>query len=219
MNHHWLTLFVGCVACATATAEAPDGGSVQATNDGGNSARDGQSSLDGRASSSDAEPSEDGGRTDGSRPPAEAGSRDTGTRETGPASCVSIVNGGADIPEVQVASDPPAATGGVPSLGTYYLTAATLYTGVGGATGNTGKTRKETISGSIGSFEAIEEMTGAAPYAYSGTYSLGGQNDVAYSVTCPSPGNVNVPFSASGTSFKLYRQVSGKTIELAYELQ
>ena len=56
--------------------------------------------------------------------------------------CNTLVNGGAAVPETQVPLATPSSTGGSIALGTYYLTRWESYTGVGGAVGPTGNTRK-----------------------------------------------------------------------------
>jgi hypothetical protein len=57
--------------------------------------------------------------------------------------CNALVNAGPDVPETQVATDPPGAGGGTILLGHFYLTGWQTYTGVGGASGPTGNTRRQ----------------------------------------------------------------------------
>jgi hypothetical protein len=56
--------------------------------------------------------------------------------------CNTLFNGGPAVPEVQVPLDVPTASGGTIALATYYLTEWQVFTGVGGAAGPTGNTRK-----------------------------------------------------------------------------
>jgi uncharacterized repeat protein (TIGR02543 family) len=70
--------------------------------------------------------------------PSDAGSSDGGQ-------CNSIVNKGQLVKVVQLAQNPPPYQGGPLIQGTYVLTAATIYTGPGGAAGLEGTTLEETI--------------------------------------------------------------------------
>ncbi len=59
--------------------------------------------------------------------------------------CNTLVNGGAQVQQIDVASARPAATGGNIVDGTYFKTADVVYTGPGGGTGLTGYVVRETL--------------------------------------------------------------------------
>jgi hypothetical protein len=65
--------------------------------------------------------------------------------DTGITACNALQNIAAEVQEMREATDPPVATGGTWADGTYVLVRMTEHTGLGGATGPTGKTSKATI--------------------------------------------------------------------------
>jgi hypothetical protein len=89
---------------------------------------------------------QDGGSSDG-------GTQDAGAQDAGPdcvvpdagAPCNTINYAGPNIEEIKVAQNPPVLTGGTILAGTYAMTALTLYTGTGGASGSTGRTLQSTF--------------------------------------------------------------------------
>jgi hypothetical protein len=98
----------------------------------------------------------------------------------------------------QVASDPPAAQGGTIEDGTYWMTAATVYTGPGGPTGETG-TMQTTILVSGGTIQVVTTRgpaTRTVSITTSGTY---------FTVTdsCPDTAVVQGSFTASGSTLTI----------------
>jgi hypothetical protein len=87
---------------------------------------------------------------------------------------------------MQVATaEPPAAGGGAPPDGVYYMTSVTLYTGAGGASGPTGDTRQITftLSGNGTHLENALQYDNCAGSA-TGDVSFGATR-VSATITCP----------------------------------
>lgn len=122
------------------------------------------------------------------------------------AGCVVIDNAAAVVMEQSVATAEPAATGGTIPDGTYFVTAATIYAGPGGATGPTGTTYQFTSHVSGMTYDAIESITGGKASVSSGTLVTSGTN-VTVQQTCPAtdagPSTLN-QFSSDGTTVTLY---------------
>lgn len=128
--------------------------------------------------------------------------------------CNTIANTATTIDRTQVAEALPSASaaGGTFALGTYFRTATTVYTGVGGATGPNGVTDKQTIvlsdagAGAIIA-QSVQSTSGAADQHGTLMVTSTGTT-VSLVITCP----VNAPFAdfpytATATGFTLYNTI------------
>jgi hypothetical protein len=127
--------------------------------------------------------------------------------------CNTVGNTATTIDETQVAGALPTAeaAGGSFAPGTYFRTAATVYTGSGGATGPNGVTDKQTIvlsnaSAGGGAFvaQSVQSTNGGADQrgTLMGTPS---GTTVSLLITCPASGPFGAfPYTATATSFTLY---------------
>jgi hypothetical protein len=79
-------------------------------------------------------------------PDGDVATPDAGSAPADAGECTSIANDGPLVTWQNIAGDPPAATGGVIALGTYYVTAVNVYTGADGGTAPTQTTMRETLS-------------------------------------------------------------------------
>lgn len=135
--------------------------------------------------------------------------------EAGPEAggCSSLGNTAPVVAEQNVASAPPTPAGGTIADGTYFLTAAKVFTGAGGATGPTGVTYQMDSKWAGGAFEYVEAITGGtgAGGKYAGTYATSG-TAITITFTCGSTGKSGFTlFDATATSFTIYTPPSGGT--------
>lgn len=143
------------------------------------------------------------------------GGGDGGTKR-----CNTLVNGGPDVPIMNVATDPPAPTGGAIADGTYVVTAVQAYTGAGGAAGPTGATYKAGGKISGGTYENIQSDSGQPKdNATTGTFTLNG-SAIDIEQSCPIPQTVAInKFSADSTSFTLFTSGGSPVQSFTYTKQ
>lgn len=128
---------------------------------------------------------------------AGAGADASADHDSGKPSCNSLVNVAADVPIIAAPSAPPPATGGAIADGTYVVTRATVYTGIGGAAGPTGKSVKMTVTVAGANVESVfDGVTRSATIAMAGTM-------LESTTTCPGTGTDELPYSATSTSLTL----------------
>lgn len=133
-----------------------------------------------------------------------------------PGACNALVNVAPQVTAMQVAAEPPPATGGVVSDGTYHLADLTIYTGAGGPSGALPLQLKQTIAIHGTSADAITEVSGKSQ-AQSTTFVTAGTS-VTTAGTCP---NVDPPqageYSATASSLVLFLvNDQGKTVRYTY---
>ncbi len=98
-----------------------------------------------------------GASTGGSTGASSTGSSSGASSTGGSAGSAPLCDGGAScaaltlerspiVTVTDTATDPPAGAGGTPAVGVYYLTAETIYTGLGGASGDAGLTDQQTLA-------------------------------------------------------------------------
>jgi hypothetical protein len=120
-----------------------------------------------------------------------------------PAQCQNVARGGAAIPETKIASAPPAATGGNIVAGTYFLTTWEVYTGVGGAAGPTGESRKDALVISSTLIQEAATSEGADQPILASTYMATGST-VSTEEVCPVAGRaLTHSYSATGTTLAI----------------
>jgi hypothetical protein len=130
--------------------------------------------------------------------PAADGGPDSPDRDAGRPQCNALVNVAEDVPIVAAASEPPPAAGGAIADGVYVVRVATLYTGPGGAAGDTGKRVKMTLKVAGAQVESVfDGVTRSAVIAVDG-------ETLRSTSTCPSAGTDDVAFSATATTLALY---------------
>jgi hypothetical protein len=148
-------------------------------------------------------------------------SADTSTTETDVDAglmCNTLAQIGGSVTIQRVATAPPtlSTTGGAIPSGTYVLTALTLYTGPGGATGSFGTTKLTTtitaVTGGMNG-QSIDDDPGATTSHRSTTTSVfTGSNSFTQTWTCRYPlpliGPLNGTYEVSGTTLKLLYEAS-----------
>lgn len=124
-----------------------------------------------------------------------------------------MVQSGADVAQIAVASDQPAATGGAVPDGTYQLTGWTLYTGAGGASGPTGTQQAMTVVVQGQTAELVlHAATGTQRLTVTFTNSM---NQTIIVQRCPDFGRPPVDeFTSSGDTLVLYDTYGGGALEL-----
>jgi hypothetical protein len=147
---------------------------------------------------------------------------DTPTEAAGGA-CNTLTNTAPVVAEAALAAEAPTPAGGMVADGTYFLTAATVFTGKGGGTGPTG-TRYQWVTKSTGdTYEVSLRITGrgASDSVTSGTSVTSGAK-VTFTQTCPVVA-VNATstygFDADGTSVTLYATSPGSVTSYVFAKQ
>ena len=142
----------------------------------------------------------------------ESGAPDAGSQDSEPegegGACNTLANGAAVVAEENVNMNAPTPMGGPVSDGTFYLTAATVYTGPTGQTGPTGTTYQWTTTQTGDAYEVSLAITGPRPSmsVTNGTSMTSGV-DVTFTQTCPaltSGATSAYKFDSDGTSVTLY---------------
>jgi hypothetical protein len=125
--------------------------------------------------------------------------------------CSGLPDTASAVTEQYSATAPPNATGGSLLDGTYFLTGATLYTGPGGATGATGRTRKATLQLSRNAYLYSSDDDGIS-YQQAGMVAPSG-SALMGTVTCPAGAPAPfTSFSVTSTGFiELAPNYSGTT--------
>jgi hypothetical protein len=139
----------------------------------------------------------------------------------GTACPTTIPNGAPVVTQVFVGEPEPLPIGGSIVQGTYFLTAANVYTGVGGNAGPTGFTFQETLSFNTANatFEDVEVQTAAdggaaTSHASTGSFTTLGTS-LDFQVICPAASTVTSSFSVINSTVHTFQGSS----ELVYTLQ
>jgi hypothetical protein len=133
-----------------------------------------------------------------------------------PNACNALVNVAPAVDAMQVAAEPPAATGGAVPNGTYHLVDLTIYTGAGGAAGAIPLAVRQTVAIHGASADVITDV-GGAPRAQSSTFVTAGIT-VTTAGTCPTADPPETgQYSVTPTSLVLYLvNGQGKTVGYTY---
>jgi hypothetical protein len=127
-----------------------------------------------------------GSSTGGSSSGTSGGMCNSGT-STGGSPCNSIANGASVVQEQQSPNTAPSPQGGgVPADGTYYMTALTVYTGPGGASGPTGNSGQQTVqfTSSTMTLQIVDQSAGCPAQTQTGTLTFSGMM-LTLATTCP----------------------------------
>lgn len=133
--------------------------------------------------------------------------------------CNSVPNSGPLVVEQRVAAGAPVPTGGTVTHGTWVRAATNVYTGVGGATGPTGKQARQAIritevSGTL-RFDSVYQEQGGSLDLVSGSAAFNG-TQLSVTFNCPSAGTKVFGYSATSGSFTLYEQVAAGLREMVF---
>lgn len=169
-------LAVLVVACSGSTADSPADGGTDAASDA--------STTD--AAAHDAASSDDS-------------ASDVSAPDAAGRACNLVVNVAPTIAIDFVATAPPAAQGGAIVDGTYTMTSATIYTGVGGNAGPTGLTAKVTIAIS-GATIQVASKTKPPDDHVTTTFTTSGSSFTATN-TCPDVKSSGGEYTATATTF------------------
>lgn len=169
--------------------------------------------------------------SNGSTPPNDAGTND-GAQTDGPSGDGSGDAGGVAcngmfpepaVTQMQIASNPPAATGGSVTDGVYYLLIAlNTYTGPGGASGPTNRSLMEefeTVMSAVPPhWQYVTSSDGGPVEHETATVSFAGVN-VTQQFSCPTISTITQGYSATGTDLRLYAPNGSATDELVFKQQ
>lgn len=141
---------------------------------------------------------------DAASSPSDAGS-------AGP-DCTPLANSSTvTVAQVQVAAAPPTPAGGTIADGTYSRTASQIYTGVGGLSGPSGDSTRQTvqISGGGKYFKSIENKNGGADSSlfFSMTSTA---TSISATQTCTGTATATYGFDATPTVLKMHDSAGGK---------
>ncbi len=133
--------------------------------------------------------------------------------------CNSVPNSGNLVAEQRVATTAPVPAGGTVSPGTWVRAASTIYTGVGGVTGPTGRQVRQAIrisevGGSL-RFDSVYQEPGDALDLVSGSAAFSG-TQLTVTFNCPQPGTKVFGYSATAGTVTFYEQVSAGMREMVF---
>ncbi len=189
------SLFVAIGATASCSSSPSSTGGPG--RDGGSS--DAEQGMDqGATALGDAAPSSDG--------PIEAeADASTYVFDAGPI-CNALSSTGTPVPQQNVASAAPVPMGGpLPGDGTYVLTASSIYTGPGGASGPTGLSVQWTevwsgVTASGGNYQRVNVSSTSIPYTESGAFTVSGTM-LTVTPSCPdSRSSTALSYDSDGTT-------------------
>lgn len=163
--------------CSSSTTDSP--GTQVATTDGGSEA---------------AAPTNQDAAT------ATDGATDSATTAPCPST---LTNAAPEIDEMNVAAVKPTPAGGTYMDGTYFLTARSEYTGVGGQSGPRGHKRKETLRVAGNVIELVKARDGSANAAITANVSAAGTT-LTLADACAAGAAATFDFDATSTTITLY---------------
>jgi hypothetical protein len=150
-----------------------------------------------------------------------AATQDSGASDV-EAGCNNLANTAPSVQEENVSTAPPTPKGGTIPDGKYFLTAAKVYTGPGGASGPTAVTDQLTDVVSAGTFQYVEAVTGGTGSGgvYSGTIATSGTT-LTLTFTCGGTGkSAYSTFDSDGTTVTVYGSLTaGQTSALTFTKQ
>jgi hypothetical protein len=130
-----------------------------------------------------------------------------------------VARGGLAIPETKIASAPPAATGGNIAAGTYFLTTWEAYTGVGGAAGPTGESRKDALVISSTLIQEAATSEGADQPILASTFTTQ-STTLSTEEVCPVAGRLLThSYSATNTTLVIMDSFGATTRRYVYTKQ
>ncbi|GAC1581124.1 MAG: hypothetical protein NVS3B20_11920 [Polyangiales bacterium] len=196
MQHKWFLMIalwlvpLGCggTTAGTGPGAAGDGSAISDTADLGDAAVDAVAAKD--------VPDKDSSSKD----PAEGGGETVGD---GGEVCNSLVNDAVPIFEVNVASPPPIAAGGIVTDGRYHLTMVENFMGTGGKSGVTPAKVAETLEISGATWSAVAFTPEVYRASFTVTFS---GTSITAATGCSSVGakkTETVGYTATATSFKI----------------
>jgi len=157
-----------------------------------------------------------------------AGSSSTGTTGTTTGgcdsfdTCNSLVNAAPLVQEQRQPTDAPLPDGGTFVDGTYFLTAVTLYTGDGGASGPDGRSAQQTSMAAGGIGQSVSTSDGCTSHSTSEISFSGTQ--ITLTTICPActPGpcdSTTLGYTATPTTFMLFAPSGSNVTVQTYTLQ
>jgi hypothetical protein len=190
------------------TGDGATGNDAHGMNDGTSGDAEGGSVNDGGSADAfpDATPDALPDAADGTAPEAGTCSQ-VSTDAYAP--CNSLCNTGPVVPVVYSTQVPPAATGGTPLAGSYYATAVTYYFAPdsGVEAGTSSETFQETaflsVAQPVSTSQSVVSVNGKPNETNNSEFALSG-SDLLVTQTCDSPGQLAVPYSASGNTVTIY---------------
>lgn len=142
--------------------------------------------------------------------------------DAGSTECNTLANVGTVVRQMFVATRPATGDGGVIAAGTYVLTAAVVYTGPGGAVGETGTTYSDTVAiASEGAYERVALVVESAgtegtSLRQNGRFTTdGGGLEVVQ--TCPMGRQPFRSFDSDGTRLRIYAPTGAGSPGLMFE--
>lgn len=137
----------------------------------------------------------------------------------GQGQCNAVPNSGGLVAEQRVAAAAPAPAGGTVALGTWVRASAIIYTGIGGATGPTGRQVRQAlrltmVNGSL-RFDSVYQEPGEAIELVSGSAAFNG-TQLTVTFNCPQPGTRAFTYSATAGRFTLFEPVTGGLREMVF---
>jgi hypothetical protein len=122
--------------------------------------------------------------------------------------CNTLANGGPVVHKVMVAQNPPPYMGGPLTPGTYFMTAATQYTGPGGAMGDTTDTIKETVaylgSPASGPLAGVISVDGQPDVSFNATLTISGQPILMIDYQCGPLSAAKDLYTATPTELRVF---------------
>lgn len=139
----------------------------------------------------------------------------------GGAGCNALVNAATVIDQLFVATAAASGDGGTLVSGTYFMTAASVYTGVDGGAGPTGTTFAETLVMDGGAYERVQIAVNDAgadgsPYHANGNVTINGAS-VQVNQTCPILAQPFTTYDSNGTKLHIYAPPAGSNPGIMFE--
>ncbi len=136
--------------------------------------------------------------------------------------CNDLSNTAPVVEEEQQPTDPPQPDGGTLVDGTYFLTAVTVYTGDGGASGPDGRMTQQTSTSASGTGQSVTTEGGCTSHSSSALTFDG--NMIALTGTCPACtpppcGSVALGYTATPSTFILFAGSPPRVTVQTYTLQ
>ena len=135
----------------------------------------------------------------------DAGNNDGGSNDAGNITCNTIANSAPLLTTRQVAAPLPAPLGGLVASGSYQLSDATQYTGVGGTTGpSSDSTAESLVYDGVSTVQLANRSSDGGTSTTTATVSFSGAQ-LTFTKTCPSSQSPqSTGYSADGGAFAFY---------------
>lgn len=158
--------------------------------------------------------------TDGGSSMDAGGGNDAGASSDGGAMCNNVAALGTPVDVTQMAADPPAATGGTITPGTYVMTSSVEYTGPGGGTGPTGNITQQTLV--ITKSTATSGTAQVVDISYNGdsaqvnrstvTFTTSGST-LSFTGACGMSGTGMTAYTVTGNTFIFYEPGNNNRVD------